>query len=109
MAILTIENEKQFEEEVLQSEQAVLVDFWAPWCNFCRRLAPVIDRIEEKYGKNIKIAKLNVDDNKELTQKYGVNSIPTLILFQNGKDTDSVISPPSEASIIDWLKKYGAL
>lgn len=109
MVILTIENEKQFKEEVLQSEQAVLVDFWAPWCSFCRRLAPVIDRIEEKYGKNVKIAKLNVDDNKEIAQKYEVNSIPTLILFQNGKAIDSVISPPSEASIIDWMKKHGAL
>lgn len=109
MTMLTIENEEQFNQEVLQSEQAVVVDFWAPWCNFCRRLSPVIDRIEEKYGKDVKIAKLNVDDNKELTQKYEVNSIPTLILFQNGKVTDSVISPPSEASIIDWLKKYGAL
>lgn len=109
MAILTIENKKQFKEEVLQSEQAVLVDFWAPWCSFCRRLAPAIDRIEEKYGKNVKIAKLNVDDNKEIAQKYEVNSIPTLILFQNGKAIDSVISPPSEASIIDWIKKHGAL
>lgn len=109
MTMLTIENEEQFNQEVLQSEQAVVVDFWAPWCNFCRRLSPVIDRIEDKYGKDVKIAKLNVDDNKELTQKYEVNSIPTLMLFQNGKVTDSVISPPSEASIIEWLKKHGAL
>ena len=104
-----IENEEQVNQESVQTEQAVWVDFWATRCNFLRRISPVIDRIENKYGKDGKIAKLNVDDNKELTQKYEVNSIPTLILFQNGKVTDSVISPPSEASIIDWLKKYGAL
>ena len=68
MAIISIESEEQFSKEVLQASQPVMVDFWAPWCGFCKRLSPVIDRIEQRFGEKIKVVKVNVDDNKELTQ-----------------------------------------
>ncbi|WP_400207928.1 thioredoxin [Candidatus Methanomassiliicoccus intestinalis] len=109
MAIISIESEEQFSKEVLQASQPVMVDFWAPWCGFCKRLSPVIDRIEQRFGEKIKVVKVNVDDNKELTQKYDIDAIPAVFLFQNGEVSDIVISPPSEMAIIDWLTKYGAL
>ena len=109
MTIISIESEEQFSKEVLQASQPVMVDFWAPWCGFCKRLSPVIDRIEQRFGEKIKVVKVNVDDNKELTQKYDIDAIPAVFLFQNGEVSDIVISPPSEMAIIDWLTKYGAL
>ena len=109
MAIISIESEEQFSKEVLQASQPVMVDFWAPWCGFCKRLSPVIDRIEQRFGEKIKVVKVNVDDNKELTQKYDIDAIPAVFLFQNGEVSDIVISPRSEMAIIDWLTKYGAL
>ena len=80
MKTLTIQ-ETNFEKEVLQAQKPVVVDFWAPWCGYCRRLSPVVDRLAEQYGEQVQIAKLNTDENPALTEQYDVDTIPTLILF----------------------------
>lgn len=74
-----------FEEEVLQSEKLVLVDFWATWCGPCKMIAPVLEQIAEEYKGKVKIGKVNVDEQSEIARQYQILSIPTLILFKNGE------------------------
>jgi thioredoxin 1 len=74
-----------WQQEVVQSDKPVLVDFWAPWCGPCRALAPAIDKIADQYAGKIKVGKLNTDDHQDLAVKYGVNSIPRLLIFKGGE------------------------
>ena len=83
MAVVTITSDN-FEEEVLKSQKEVLVDFWASWCGPCRMLSPLVDEVAEE-RTDIKVGKINVDDQPALAQKFGVMSIPTLLVFQNGE------------------------
>lgn len=98
MLTLTKEN---FEQEVLQSDRPVLVDFWAPWCVYCRRISPVLDRMD---GQNdVVIAKINIDEQPELAERFGVEVIPTFYLFQHGAHGDKLIAPGSQAQLEDWI------
>ena len=87
MAEVTI-TEKNFEEEVINSPIPVLVDFWATWCGPCRMLAPIIEEIAEEYEGKVKVGKINVDEEAQLAIKFGVSSIPTVMVFKNGEVTD---------------------
>ena len=79
--------ERTFEEEVLKSEKPVLVDFWAEWCGPCHAVAPVLDRIVAERGDELKLAKVNIDEEQSLAQRYGILHIPTMILFKGGEPT----------------------
>lgn len=83
--------ESNFEEEVLKSDLPVLVDFWATWCGPCMMLAPTVEEIAKEYAGKIKVGKVNVDEAPEIARKYGIMSIPTLIMFKNGKISDKSI------------------
>lgn len=84
-------NEANFEAEALRSEQPVLVDFFATWCPPCRKLAPIVEEIAEDYAGRVKVAKLNIDEARSVAIKYGVSSIPTLILFKNGEPAHRIV------------------
>ena len=84
MAVYTF-NKTNFTEEVLNADKPVLVDFWASWCGPCRMFAPIIDAVAEEYPDEVKVGKINVDEENVLAQQYRVASIPTLIMFKNGE------------------------
>ncbi|MFH1822140.1 MAG: thioredoxin [Patescibacteria group bacterium] len=98
--------DQNFKEEVESSQNLVLVDFYAPWCGPCKLMAPIIDElIEENKGKNVKIGKINVDENKENAEKYNVMGIPTLILFKSGKIVDQATGAQSKEMLQNWIDK----
>ncbi|MBR2397823.1 MAG: thioredoxin [Clostridia bacterium] len=97
---LTVEN---FDDEVLSVEGKVLVDFWAAWCGPCRMLSPIVDEVAEN-NDNVKVCKVNVDNEQELAIKYGVMSIPTLLLFENGKLVNKSIGLVSKEKIENMIK-----
>lgn len=82
---------ENFNKEVLNSEKPVLVDFWATWCGPCKMIAPIISEISEEFNNKVKVGKVNVDEEKELAIKYGISSIPTLVIFKNGKISKTLI------------------
>ena len=88
-----------FESEVLQSDKAVLVDFWAEWCGPCHAVAPVLDRIIEERGGELKLVKVNIDEEQELAQRYGVASIPTMILFRGGEPAAAAIGAQPKGAL----------
>jgi thioredoxin 1 len=101
--------DKNFKEEVLESTLPVLVDFWAPWCGPCRMVAPVVEEIAEKYSGRLKVGKLNVDNNTLIASQFEIMSIPTLIIFKDGKIVKRIVGAVSsselKAKIDDCLKQ----
>jgi thioredoxin 1 len=91
--------EATFEQEVLKSETPVLVDFWAVWCGPCHAVAPVLDKIVDERKDELKLVKVNIDDEQELAQRYGVMSIPTMILFKDGEPSAAVIGAQPKGQI----------
>jgi thioredoxin 1 len=91
-------SDTEWDVEVLSSDTPVLVDFWAPWCGPCRMVAPVVDELAEEYDGKVKFVKLNTDDNIETASKYGIRSIPTIMVFKGGEAVDQVVGfrPKSE-------------
>ena len=103
MAELTI-TQQNFEQEVLLTKEPVLVDFWATWCGPCRMLAPVIEEIANEYAGKVKVGKVNVDDERELALEYGVSSIPTVMVFQNGEVKETSVGYRPKEEIEQLLK-----
>lgn len=88
-----------FQSEVLESDIPVLVDFWAPWCAPCRQIAPLIDKLAQKYEGTVKVGKMNVEVNPIVPQQYGISSIPTLLVFRNGQITQTFVGMTPEAKL----------
>ena len=103
MAELTI-TQQNFEQEVLLAKEPVLVDFWATWCGPCRMLAPVIEEIANEHAGKVKVGKVNVDDERELALEYGVSSIPTVMVFQNGEVKQTSVGYRPKEEIEQLLK-----
>ncbi len=103
MAELTLTGQN-FEQEVLLAKEPVLVDFWATWCGPCRMLAPVIEEIANEYAGKVKVGKVNVDDERELALEYGVSSIPTVMVFQNGEVKQTSVGYRPKEEIEQLLK-----
>ena len=103
MAERTI-TQQNFEQEVLLAKEPVLVDFWATWCGPCRMLAPVIEEIANEYAGKVKVGKVNVDDERELALEYGVSSIPTVMVFQNGEVKETSVGYRPKEEIEQLLK-----
>lgn len=101
MSVLKITKEN-FEQEVLQAKEPVLIDFWAAWCGPCKMMSPVIDELATDHPE-IKVAKINIDEEMELAQKYGVMSIPTVVLFKEGQAVDASVGYVQKAAIEKML------
>ncbi|HYK34548.1 thioredoxin [Alloacidobacterium sp.] len=84
-------NDASFEQEVLQSDQPVLVDFWAAWCGPCKALAPIVDEVASEYSGKLKVMKMDVDRNQATPMRYGIRGIPALLLFKGGKVADQIV------------------
>jgi thioredoxin 1 len=94
-----------FDAEVLQSELPVLVDFWAPWCGPCRMMGPIVDAAAVKYAGKVKVTKVNVDEAADIAGRYGIRSIPTLLIFKGGAQVDMVVGAVPEADLSQRLDK----
>ena len=105
MAIINITKEI-FEEQILKADQPVLVDFWAPWCTYGRRIAPAFDKIAKQQEDKLVFAKVNVDEAPEIAEKYGIDTIPTLLLFKNGEVEGTIVAPDSKAKIETFIQEY---
>ena len=103
--VLNISSEN-FEQEVINSDKPVLVDFWASWCGPCRMIAPIIDQLAEQYDGKVKIAKVNVDEQRELAARYKVMSIPTIYMFKDGNPVDKVVGVRSKGDLETFINNH---
>jgi len=99
-------SEKNFEQEVLKSDQPVLVDFWATWCAPCRMMEPAVNAVAEAYAGRAKVGKLNVDENLSLTSQYRIRGVPTLLLFKSGQIQEQIAGAASKEAISKMLDKH---
>jgi thioredoxin len=98
--------DQDFQDQVLSSDRPVLVDFWAEWCVPCHMVSPIVEEIGREYAERMHTAKLNVDDNPETTRKYGVMSIPTLIVFKDGQEKARVVGARGKDSILKEIEPH---
>ncbi|MFG2756585.1 thioredoxin [Streptomyces wuyuanensis] len=105
MALRTV-TDATFEEEVLKSDKPVLVDFWAEWCGPCRQIAPSLEAIAAEHGEKLEVVKLNIDENPATAAKYGVMSIPTLNVYQNGEVAQTIVGAKPKAMLVRELDAF---
>ena len=98
-------NAEAFRTALSQSDKPVLVEFWAPWCTYCRRIGPAYDKIAEQYADSLIVGKVNIDDEAALSRQEQIEVIPTLVLYQNGQAISSLVAPESKAMIDQFLEE----
>ena len=104
MAAMNI-NKEQF-DKAMESGKAILVDFWAPWCSYCRRIGPAYDKVAAQYAENLDVVKVNIDDEPLLANLERIEVIPTLVLYKDGKALGSIVAPESKAAIDAFIQEY---
>ncbi|UUP17616.1 thioredoxin [Nitratireductor thuwali] len=102
MATVKVDN-NNFQSDVLQASEPVVVDFWAEWCGPCKMIAPALEEISAELGGKVKVAKLNIDENPELAAQFGVRSIPTLMIFKNGEVADMKVGAAPKTALSAWI------
>jgi len=106
MALVKDVGGEDFHQEVIQAEVPVLVDFWAPWCGPCKMVAPVMEEIAGDYEGNLKVVKINVDENTDLASRYDIMSIPTIKLFKGGKEVENFVGAQSKEDLAERLQEH---
>ncbi len=99
-------NNEQFEQRVISGNEPVLVEFWAPWCVYCRRIAPALDKVAQQQAGKLTVAKINIDDEPVLAAKEQIEVIPTLVIYQNGEALGSIVAPESKARIDEFIEEH---
>ena len=103
MAAMNINNQKY--QELLQADKPLLVDFWAPWCSYCRRIGPAYDRIAQQFEEEVNVVKINIDEEPALAEAEHIEVIPTLVLYKNGQAVGSIVAPESKAMIEGFIRE----
>jgi len=106
MAVITDITQETFQAEVLQSNVPVLVDFWAPWCGPCRMVAGVVDEVAQQYTGQLKVVKVNTDEQPSIASHYGIRSIPTLMIFMNGEKVEQLVGAVSTATLTGAVSPF---
>tara|TARA_B100001013_G_scaffold122020_1_gene70785 strand:- start:298 stop:618 length:321 start_codon:yes stop_codon:yes gene_type:complete len=96
--------EKEFESEVINSDKPVLIDFWAQWCGPCKEIAPILEEIADEMQDTIKVVKINIDENPNIPNKYGIQSIPTMIIFKKGQPISTKIGVAIKSEVKTWIE-----
>lgn len=107
MATVKIDS-RNFQADVLQSKEPVVVDFWAEWCGPCKMIAPALEEISSEMQGKVKIAKINIDENPDLAAQYGIRSIPTLLMFKNGQVAANMVGAAQKGRLSEWIKSATA-